>query len=267
MSDGEVEHGAMRTWGWVEPVELERVVLVSPHPDDSVISCGQFLAAHPGVEVITVFAGSPARYPDPPAWWDALCGFEAGDDIVALRRHEDQEALDLLGASVRWLDCVEAHFQPDERDTPVAEVTARLEPALRSLRPTLVLLPMGLANPEHVSTHEAVLEVRRQWAGRFAEEDLPGWIAYEDIAYKQIPGQLAWRVTKLFRSSLWPTPVAMPVDPSPRRKREAVARYRSQVRGLEADWSLWARLDAPTPEQYWRLEPPLSGWEAMIDLA
>ena len=45
-----------------------------------------------------------------------------------------------------------------------------------------------------------------------------------------------------------------------------MAEYVSQVKALEADWVLWRRLDAPTPEQYWRLAPPPAGWEALIDL-
>jgi LmbE family N-acetylglucosaminyl deacetylase len=138
---------------------------------------------------------------------------------------------------------------------------------LRALDPTLVLLPFGLANPEHVSTHDAVLEVRRRWSDDGGgTPKTTAWIAYEDIAYKQIPGMLAWRVATLFKAALWPTPTAMPIDPSPARKRAAMARYVSQVKGLDADWSLWPRLDAPTPEQYWRLEPPPPGWEALIDL-
>ena len=45
-----------------------------------------------------------------------------------------------------------------------------------------------------------------------------------------------------------------------------MAEYASQVKALEADWIFWARLDAPTPEQFWRLAPPPPGWEALIDL-
>ena len=40
----------------------------------------------------------------------------------------------------------------------------------------------------------------------------PSWFCYEDTGYKHIPGLLAWRIAKLFRSGLWPTPAAVPVD-------------------------------------------------------
>jgi LmbE family N-acetylglucosaminyl deacetylase len=118
-----------------------------------------------------------------------------------------------------------------------------------------------------VCVHDAALLVRAR-VGSTDEGDGtgPGWIAYQDIAYHQIPGQLAWRVTKLFKAAVWPTPVAMPIEVDPSAKRAAMAEYTSQVRALEADWVLWRRLDAPTPEQYWRLAAPPDGWEALIDL-
>jgi LmbE family N-acetylglucosaminyl deacetylase len=252
----------MADWGWVDDGELERVVVVSPHPDDAVLSCGQFLAAHPGATVVTVFAGAPDLYPDPPSWWSSLCGFEAGDDITAARRAEDAHALAVVHAEPIWLDFLESQFA-DEQLTPADEIVATLASTLRALEPTLVLLPLGLANPEHVATHDAVLAVRDRWR---PEAQAPAWVAYEDIAYKHIPGQLAWRVTKLFRAAVWPSPVVMPVDPSTEAKLDALSHYVSQVKGLEADWALARRMQAPTPEQYWRLAPPPPGWEALIEL-
>ena len=152
-------------------------------------------------------------------------------------------------------------FTEDDARPTAPQIAAVLGDVLDELDPTMVLVPFGLANPEHVVVHEASLLVRERRRRRPVE-----WVAYEDIAYNQIPGQLAWRVATLFRAAVWPTPVAMPVDPSPDAKRAAVAEYTSQVLALDADWSLWPRLDAPTPEQYWRLDAPPPGWEAMIDL-
>ena len=260
----------MADWGWVEDDELARVVVVSPHPDDAVLSCGQMLSRHPGATVVTVFCGFPATYPDPPNAWALLSGFGPGDDIVAARREEDRRALAVLAATPVHLDGFpEADLQPAEPVATAAQGADALDAVLRDLDPTLVLVPLGLANPEHVIVHEAALLVRDRRMGRdgtAGPSDGPGWIAYQDLGYHQIPGILAWRVSKLFRAALWPTPVAMPVDPGHDKKREAMAEYVSQVRALEADWSLARRLDAPTPEQYWRLAPPPPGWEALIDL-
>jgi len=39
------------------------VLVVSPHCDDAVFSCGDFLVAHPRASVVTIFAGRPqSRY-------------------------------------------------------------------------------------------------------------------------------------------------------------------------------------------------------------
>src|SRR5262249_20683360 len=84
---------SMADWGRGTDDELARVIVISPHPDDAVLSCGRFLAAHPGVQVVTVFAGVPARYPDPPGRWTVLSGFGAGDDVVRARRAEDDDAI------------------------------------------------------------------------------------------------------------------------------------------------------------------------------
>ena len=56
----EPQDAPMREWGVVTDAELERIVVVSPHMDDAVLGLGQFLSAHAGATVITVF--------DPVCW-------------------------------------------------------------------------------------------------------------------------------------------------------------------------------------------------------
>jgi LmbE family N-acetylglucosaminyl deacetylase len=38
---------------------VEPIVVLSPHLDDAVLSCGVLLAANGGARVVTVFAGMP----------------------------------------------------------------------------------------------------------------------------------------------------------------------------------------------------------------
>jgi hypothetical protein len=83
------------------------------------------------------------------------------------------------------------------------------------------------------------------------------------MGYQHIPGLLAWRVAQLFGAEIWPTPAAPRVDPGPEAKRAALAHYGSQLRALEADWQLGAKLAAPAPEQFWSLDPPPAGWEGL----
>jgi LmbE family N-acetylglucosaminyl deacetylase len=251
------------TWGLVEPEVLDRIVVVSPHFDDAVLGAAHLLTRYPGSTVLTVFGGRPVSYPDPPTEWDALGGFRPGDDVVARRREEDTAAATVVGASSQWLEFVDHQYLgPGEQTTPAA-VAPALAGALHTLRPTAVFVPMGIANPDHDVTHDASLQARAAMADQGAT---PVWFCYEDHGYKHLPGLLAWRIAKLFKAGLWPTPAIVPIEPDEGRKRAAIACYASQVAPLEQDHALSERLDAHVPEQFWRLDPPPRGWEALIEL-
>ena len=187
-----------------------------------------------------------------------ISGFVVGDDVLAARHAEDDAALGVLGAGARRLDFVEHQYLPRSEWVGPDATVDRLEHEIRALAPTAVLLPFGLANPDHGATHEAGMRVRE----RFPE---PTWLLYEDFGYKHVPGLLAWRVAQLFRREIWPTPVAAPVTTDDGAKRAALACCRSQLRALEADWQLGPKVAAP--EQLWRLAPPPPGWEGLSDRA
>jgi LmbE family N-acetylglucosaminyl deacetylase len=250
------DHGL--TWGVLPPETFARVLVFSPHFDDAAMGAGHLLLAHPGSTVCTVFAGPPDRYPERPTEWDALGGFQPGDDVVAIRRQEDAAAMQVLGAEHRWLEFVDHQYlAPDARATADA-VAPALAAVVEAVDPTAVVLPLGLANPDHVVTHEAGAQVAHQ------RPDL-AWFAYEDAGYKHIPGMMAWRIAKLFRSDLWPTPMIVPIDQDHTRKRAAIECYVSQLGPLRADHALDARIDGAVAEQFWQLAPPPPGWERMRD--
>ncbi len=250
------------TWGLLEPDVLDRIVVVSPHFDDAVLGAAHVLASYPGSTVLTVFGGRPAAYPDPPSDWDAAGGFRSGDDVVARRRQEDRAATAALGATSSWLEFPDHQYLEPADRPQAADVAPVLAAALAEMSPTAIFVPMGLANPDHDVAHGAALAVRASLAGSPGE---PSWFCYEDHGYKHLPGLLAWRVAKLFRSGVWPTPAVVPVGIDMARKRGAIALYASQVAPLERDHVLTERLDANVPEQYWRLAPPPRGWEGLSD--
>lgn len=246
---------------WVEvPTDaLSRIVVVSPHFDDAVQGAGYLLAGHPGSTVVTVFGGRPPAYPDVPSEWDARGGFGPGDDVVARRREEDIAALGVLGAVPLWLDFTD-HQYLDRSDWYQPDDVARaLGATLRDLAPTAVFVPFGLGNPDHDLTHRAA---------RVLIDELPAcaWFCYEDAGYLHLPGLLAWRISALFRRGLWPTPAIVPVEVDHERKTRALLAYASQVPPLRDDHLLDARLAAPVPEQYWRLDRPPDGWDALVDV-
>ena len=249
----------MAQWVNVPTDEFDRIVVVSPHFDDAVQGAGYLLAGHPATTVVTVFAGRPPAYPETPTEWDALGGFKAGDDVVALRQAEDVAALSVLGAAPHWLDFSDHQYLDKAQRYSPTDLAPPLAAALRSLDPTAVFVPFGLANPDHDLTHQAA---------RLVMDELPdlAWYCYEDAGYCNLPGLLAWRISALFRSGLWPTPAIVPVSLDPDRKHRALACYASQLPPLRADHLLDARIAAPVPEQYWRLAAPPEGWEGLIDV-
>jgi LmbE family N-acetylglucosaminyl deacetylase len=247
------------SWGEVAPEAFRRIVVVSPHFDDAAMGAGHLLASYQDTTVVTVLGGRPPAYPAEPSEWDALGGFVAGDDIVALRRQEDVAAMAVLESDYRWLDFSDHQYlEPADRPTP-ADVAPVLGETISSLDPTAVFFPMGLANPDHVMVHEACLEV-------VAAQPERTWFCYEDHGYKHLPGLLAWRVAKLLRSRPWPTPAIVPHVADEERKRRAIWCYTSQIAPLERDHALSARMEGRVPEQFWRLAPPPRGWEGLAEL-
>ena len=98
------------------------MLVISPHLDDAVLSCGALLAAHRGAVVATVFAGVP-RDPRQRTEWDARSGFADAAEALAARRAEDAAALAELGAAPRWLDFRDDQYGDPER---VDELAAAL---------------------------------------------------------------------------------------------------------------------------------------------
>ena len=109
---------SMSEWVHVPTDELERIVVVQPHFDDAVMGTGYLIAGHAGTTVVTVFGGRPPAYPETPTERDALGGFKAGDDIVALRRDEDVAALGELDPArkVRALAAYRSQLPPLRAD-------------------------------------------------------------------------------------------------------------------------------------------------------
>nr|MBA3401482.1 PIG-L family deacetylase [Actinomycetota bacterium] len=78
----------------------KRIVVVSPHSDDGVLSLGAAMAswARRGaqVELLTVFALDPSS--DAPAGgWDGRAGFSTEGEAAVGRRAEDTAACAILG--------------------------------------------------------------------------------------------------------------------------------------------------------------------------
>ncbi len=214
------------------------LVVVSPHLDDGVFSCGALLARHPGAHVVTALAGPPPDGVDLTEW-DRASGFASSAQAVAARREEDRAGLATLGAQPCWLDFPDNQYgaspDADTLATALAVVLARA-------RPATVLLPLGLFHSDHVLTHEAA---------RLAVDRLRvRWALYEDAIYRRYPGLRDEKLERLASEGLTLSPCTVSADTAP--KRAAVACYRSQLGALGTPGRP-GHDDVFADERYWRV--------------
>jgi len=103
-------------------------VVLSPHPDDAVLSCWRLLTAPGDVTVINVFTGAPTAPHS--AWWDRLTGAVDGAIRMRERLVEDEQALALAGRVALNLGFLDEQYRqgpqsPGEIADRVASVVAR----------------------------------------------------------------------------------------------------------------------------------------------
>jgi LmbE family N-acetylglucosaminyl deacetylase len=234
-------------WGFEEPGALDRLLVISPHLDDAVLSCGALLLAHPGATVATLFAASPDAYSDPLNEHDTECGFQPGDDTMAVRRDEDVRAMRRLGASSRWLPlCQNSHVErADPIAVPPGAVDAIVE-TIAELHPSCVVAPLGLLHPDHQACHFSALAAREQ------AREVP-WLWYSDLPYTFVPNVLAARFRALHKGGITASPACPSVSNDFDEKWSVFNEYATQVGVLEGLWRLRERLER-SGEFYWTLD-------------
>lgn len=211
--------------------------VVSPHLDDAVFGCGDWLALHPGSLVVTVFAGAPAQ--PRRTGWDSRCGFRDSAHAIAGRRDEDRRALALLQASPCWLPFCDSQY--GELATAAA-ITRALLTTLADRDPAEFVLPLGLFHADHVLAHVAAIAA-------LVTRGIDSVLVYEDAPYRGFDGLLQARLATLRERGIEATPARDQPGASTIAKQEAVHAYVSQMlafgaRGLD---------DLRRPERLWRL--------------
>jgi LmbE family N-acetylglucosaminyl deacetylase len=211
------------------------LMVISPHLDDAVLSCGQVLAAHRGSTVVTAFAGRPAdgRF----SVWDEST-FLPGQDPMTIRQEEDRQALRVLGASPIHL----AFLDEGYGDSPaVEEIAQSLAEQVDLKSPSTVLVPLGLMHADHE---------RVGAASRLLITDRPHirWIVYGDLPYRlEHPESSTERRREVETQGLRLTTVRLPTNGRRFLKLQAIRQYGSQIKPL--GWKRVIRCLAP--ERYW----------------
>lgn len=258
-----------------------RVLAVSPHLDDAVLSVGATLAnlvsCRHFVRVVTLFAGRPVDdLSDIAVSFHRKCGHPSDGSAIRGRRSEDLAAMRILGSDVGHANFLDAVYRrradgswlcQHERamfDTNLPgdeclerELRRHLEDQIRETKPDLVLTCAAVGHHvDHVLTFETTARVLRH-------RDI-SLLAWEDLPYalsSPTPGSL-----KEFSRIL-----VTPSETSWAKKWEAIAAYASQVRMLwgSRDWAsilekhATAQGSSRPAEVLWRVHTGVPGRDSL----
>lgn len=206
----------------METLALGRVLAVSPHMDDAVLSAGNFLHVCDEPVILTVFGGIPDRYGELTEW-DGSCGFAEGDDVVALRRVEDSAAASHVGATARWLDFVDSQYRSE--DPAASAIADHVAAVATEVAADTIAIPLGIRHEDHRLTHDACALLLRDHA-----DLVRTWMAWVDVPYRLFfPNELADRLESLRQQGFQLAPSEFSMTDA---KRAALADYASQAKGL-----------------------------------
>lgn len=158
---------------------MRKILIVSPHFDDAVLSAGEHMAGRPDAEVITVFGGFPDKPEKRVTPYDLKCGFKNAEDAVYSRRHENDRATALLKATHIDLDFPDSQYGEDSTQEVIAEV---LQKFVNGQDYEYIMAPLGLGHPDHLLTTQSVLAL---------ETDLPIYL-WEDLPLRVVEPELVY---------------------------------------------------------------------------
>lgn len=177
------------------PHTVRRLIILSPHLDDGILSCGGLISAlcfRYRVEVWTLFCRAPwmGPYSGTAQWLHSVSGGKTGSRLARARRKEDLKACGMLGAHSKhfswqdavyrrgldkqflYQDCRQDSWKRDDEPT-IREIMKILHKNLKA--DDCVLVPMGIGR--HVD-HLIVKHAAQQ-------TEHPGLAYYQDIPYAQ----------------------------------------------------------------------------------
>jgi LmbE family N-acetylglucosaminyl deacetylase len=215
-------------------------VVLSPHPDDAVVSAWSALRQPGDVLVVNIFAAIPP--PGTFGSFDAVCGGTDSPRLVAARRDEDVDALAIAGRSSRNLDLLDEQYRAEPIDDD--QVRGAIEGSVD--RAAWLWAPAGIGgHADHVVVRDVALTIAREarirlslyadlpyaiWAG------WPHWVTGAEPRPHLVP-DARWRADietiDLPAEALVARPCALGEEEAA-RKHSALRAYRSQYEALNA---------------------------------
>lgn len=216
--------------------------VVQPHLDDAALGIGRLMReADPARSVcVSVFAGSPSRYPPlSKRPHDDTCGFVRGDDVMMQRRHEDARAMVSLGWGRVHLGLLDAQYLGELAEDQVRPLPDRARFAVgvdqawdQAGRPGDVWCPVGVAHQDHIWAFQQMIV--------FAQRHRLCLRLWLEPGYRsRYPSAAGAALAMMVEQEDAPIPW-----PDAQFKLELIEHYRSQLNALAA----LALLDALTME-------------------
>jgi LmbE family N-acetylglucosaminyl deacetylase len=216
------------------------VVVLSPHPDDAVLSAWCVLTRDAGVRVVNVCAAVPPPGPPPP--WDVLTRARDGAERMRERLAEDATALARAAREAVNLEFLDAHYRHGPLDPGALATAIRQEVGAADE----LWAPAGIGgHPDHVAVRDSALTV--------AGDGGPPVHLYAELPYAARRGWPRWVTGRAERRGLdldgWlrsqlPPGTAVPGEAhvlsraQARSKLRALREYRTQWDGLAAEGTL-----------------------------
>lgn len=157
-----------------------KVLVISAHLDDAILSAGQFIAGRGDVDVLTVFAGIPEDRELLTAY-DAYCGFHTSRDAMVVRREEDSEACAILNATAYHSSRLDSQYT-DKGD--YVGLANELREFISAGDYEYVVGPLGLRHPDHVKLADVLIGLKLK--NLYLYEDLPHRVTHPEYVFERL---------------------------------------------------------------------------------
>lgn len=220
------------------------VLVLSPHLDDAVLSCGHFLYANPSTTVVTVLAGAPDGFHE--GYNSRTTEKPYAPDAISVRRDEDRKAMNFLGATPLWLDLLDADYVAYRPPRDYVDVIRdEIVRVLEETRPASIFAPLGLTHSDHLAVSDACIGL--------AGNSTFTWYLYMDLPYGLANRRMSSR--RLATLSRHVRLVEFDsYDGEPGMKERAMNFYSSQYEPTRKNFRRSFAATMRGKERYWRVE-------------
>lgn len=219
---------------------MKKILLISPHFDDAVLSAGQYMAERPDADVVTVFGGLPLTPDRIKTPYDEKCGFDNARNAVGSRIRENDAALALLDAKAINLEFPDSQYRDHNVNAVyLDDVVRELQAIVDEGHYEFIMAPLGLGHPDHILVTDAVLRLKYEKPIYFWE-DLPLRVVEPQTVIPRI-AMLGLTLDKLWQ----PATTAEKMT----KKIRALSCYKSQMNtGILDPYVMYV------PERFWKFK-------------